>query len=273
MTADSDAYEVVKHLPNLTEAERQYLLTVARGEGFYGLGWDAPSAKTVKDSAPFGLTGHEGKDSKNWGAIMGVGTAGSFFHVDYNGPNSDIPFKGKFKAYRTNEDAAGDIASVLLKGNVKAALARNDIAGAVHAQKLNGYFGLREDLYLKAVQNNYAALTKNLGWAPLLSGGSVQPPKTPASEGQAVSLPPQSGLPQSLPSPALLTHTLPSLKLGSTGTAVLLWQKYLFSVGVAISRNGVFDTQTETYTRLYQTNRQLKIDGEVGLETWSSMFL
>lgn len=273
MSADSDALAAVKALPGLTEGEQQYLLTVARGEGFYGLGWDNPNPKTVSESAQFGLTGHEGKGSRNWGAVQGAGSAGSFFHVDHHADGT--VYKGTFKKYGSDTEAAADVARILLKPNVKAAIATGSLRAAVFAQHDNKYFELNPEAYLSSVAANYSILTKSIGWNPLLKN-TPKNPLSPAEGEPAVSPPPQSGLPSSsqAPAPSTVPETLPiiSLERKSTGTAVKLWQRYLKSLGMAIIDTGSFDTVTDQYTRLYQANRGLPVDGDVGPKTWNSAF-
>lgn len=169
MTADSNAFQTVQQLPDLTPGEQQYLLTVARGEGFYGLGWrNPPQPGIIADQThALGLTGTEGADSNNWGAVQGVGTAGSFPHLDHHADGT--PYKGLFKAYKTPVDGAADVARVLLKPNVKAAIAAGDLHGAVYAQHANRYFELAPEKYLTAVKKNYDILTQSLQWPVLLS--------------------------------------------------------------------------------------------------------
>jgi hypothetical protein len=155
-SADRAAYDVAKRAaPSMTEPERQYALTVARGEGFYGLGW------------PQG----QGAGSNNWGAVQGVGPAGSFDHIDHHADGTS--YTGKFKRYATREQGFLDMASILLKPNVKAALASGNLRDAVFAQHSNGYFELDPEKYFSAVQKNYAQLAVNIPnvWKPLLSGG------------------------------------------------------------------------------------------------------
>ncbi len=170
MSADSDAFKAALAL-NLSPEATQYLVTVARGEGFYGLGWRNPSAKTIKDSQAFGLTGFEGKDSNNWGADQGQGTAGSFQHVDYH--KDGTPYVGTYASYKSPADAAARMARILLKPNVLLALSMGDLHGAVMAQHANGYFELAPEKYYEAVVKNYRALIQNLGWPNLL----MQPDK------------------------------------------------------------------------------------------------
>ena len=172
MTADQDAFQTVQQLPGLTPGEQQYLLTVARGEGFYGLGWGNPSTKTIADSTTLGIDPKAGVGSNNWGAVQGIGTAGSFPHVDYHAagaPNFGAMYPGKFKRYNTPAEGAADVAKVLLRANVRAAIAAGDLRRAVYAQHSNGYFELAPEKYLSAVKSNYDILTKALGWPALLS--------------------------------------------------------------------------------------------------------
>lgn len=280
MTTAAEALVAVNQIVGLTDGEKQYLMTVARGEGGFGSGWDNPSAKTVAESAQFGLTGHEGKDSNNWGAIQGVGNAGSFFHVDHHKDGS--VYKGTFRKYKTNTDAALDIAKVLLKPNVKAALKTGSLRKAVFAQHSNGYFELDPEQYLKAVLRNYSDLTKTLKWPAILSENGNASSNPPLSPGPGVE--PGGGLQpaysSSEPDTIASLTDLPiiSLERKSRGPAVLMWQKYLKTLGMAVQLTSVFDSQTDSFTRLYQSNRRSTaiytgaIDGDVGPKTWSTMF-
>jgi hypothetical protein len=174
---DNKAYQVAKNTA-LTEKERQYVLTVARGEGFYGNGWGAVSP----DAARFGLTGREGVGSNNWGAVQGEGDAGSFQHVDYHA-NGEA-YVGKFKRYSMPEIGFNDMARIILNGGkrgnvgataIKAAIDKGSLKDAVFAQHANGYFELAPEKYLTAVLKNYQILTNNNDWSKLLSenGGTI----------------------------------------------------------------------------------------------------
>lgn len=165
MSIDEDAYKAALSL-NLSPEATQYLVTVARGEGFFGEGWKHPSPKTIADSKEFGLTGFEGANSNNWGADQGQGTAGSFQHVDYHKDGSK--YVGTYAAYKTPTDAASRMARILLKPNVMLALSMGDLHGAVMAQHANGYFELDPTKYYEAVVKNYRALLHNLAWPNLL---------------------------------------------------------------------------------------------------------
>ena len=202
MSADSDAFDVVSQIPNLTDAERQYLLTVARGEGFYGLGWANPNAQTIALSERFGIDPRAGAGSNNWGAVQGTGSAGSFPHVDHGWRNPDgtpwnrigpkvwLPYVAQYKKHATPLEGALSTAKVLLKPNVKAAANSGDLSKAVEAQKANGYFELSAVDYFKAAKRNYDALTTNLKWPKLLEPGELSVPLVSAG-------PQSSGLPDS----------------------------------------------------------------------------
>lgn len=163
---DSNAFQIVQGL-NLPREQAQYLVTVARGEGHYGKGWGVASPKAIADAKALGISStFLGVGSNNWGAVQGEGDAGSFAHVDYH--RDGTPYIGKYKRYSTPEKGASDMARVLLKSNVNAALAKGDLKGAVYAQHANGYFELDPAKYLEAVKRNYAILRTNLNWPNLL---------------------------------------------------------------------------------------------------------
>jgi hypothetical protein len=176
MTADEDAFKSALAL-RLSPESTQYLVTVARGEGFFGLGWGNPSPQTVKNSAVFGLTGKEGIGSNNWGAVQGQGNAGSFQHIDYHRDGS--LYVNPYRRYKTGADGAADMARILLKPNVLLALSMGDLHGAVMAQHSNGYFELDPEEYYKAVVKNYRALLQNLAWPNLLMNPTNLSPSAP----------------------------------------------------------------------------------------------
>jgi len=168
------AYEVAKRAaPNMPEAQRQYVLAVARGEGFYGNGWDNPSAEATS----FGLTGKEGIGSNNWGAVQGSASAGSFPHIDHHADGS--AYVGQFKKYKTPEEGFMSIANTILGGGpvraaaIQAAIAKGNLKDAVYAQHDNKYFELAPDKYLAAVIKNYNTLTTNVEWKKLLGPDGV----------------------------------------------------------------------------------------------------
>jgi hypothetical protein len=151
--ADANAYKVAQRAgAKLTEAERQYVLAVARGEGYYGLGWKPG----------------EGAGSHNWGAVQGVGPAGSFQHLDHHADGT--PYHTAFKAYHNDDEGFQDMARILLKPNVKAALnGSGSLHDAVYAQHSNHYFELDPKKYLAAVVKNYNTLAATGMFKPLLS--------------------------------------------------------------------------------------------------------
>lgn len=194
--ADVGAYEVAKRAaPELSEAERQYALAVARGEGRFGMGWSVPPKDPVAlaFAKSKGLTGTEGAGSNNWGAEQGKGDAGSFPHVDFGWKNPDgspwrgtgpkvwLPYIGNYRRWTTPEKGFQSVAATILGGGkrgatgaaeIRAAIKAGDLEKAVYAQHANGYFELDPAKYLAAVQSNYAALTNATGWKALFGGSS-----------------------------------------------------------------------------------------------------
>jgi len=188
---DVNAYAVSKRAaPTMPEAQRQYALAVARGEGRYGLGWSVPprDPTALAFAQAHGLTGTEGAGSNNWGAEQGAGDAGSFPHVDFGWRNPDgtpwngtgpkvwLPYIGRYKRHSTPELGFLSVANTILGGGhrgaegakeIQAAIAKGDLKAAVYAQHANGYFELDPAKYLDAVQRNYAALTSATGWSQL----------------------------------------------------------------------------------------------------------
>jgi len=183
---DQQAYEVAKRAaPNMPEKHRQYTLSVARGEGFYGRGWGSISPEAAK----YGLRGDEGLGSNNWGAVQGSGSAGAFPHVDFgwknvNGQRVWKSYVANYKKYATPEEGYLDMARIILNGGkrgavgaaaIKAALDKGSLRDAVFAQHANGYFELAPEKYLEAVTRNYGILTANTDWPKTLSekGGMI----------------------------------------------------------------------------------------------------
>lgn len=172
---DIDAYNIaLSAAPEMSEAERQYALTVARGESGYG-NWK-PSQKTIEISQKFGLTGFEGVGSNNWGAVQGKGSAGSFPHVDHHADGK--PYVAQYQKNLTPEEGFLRTARTLYGGGkrgalgaeaIKSALAKGSLREAVFAQHANGYFELNPEKYLEAVLRNYAALTGNAGLSRILT--------------------------------------------------------------------------------------------------------
>lgn len=65
----------------------------------------------------------------------------------------------------------------------------------------------------------------------------------------------------------MLAALLPTIKYGSTGKEVLMWQLFL-----GIDADGVFGAKTKASTRTYQSVNNLDIDGIVGRQTWLTAF-
>jgi peptidoglycan hydrolase-like protein with peptidoglycan-binding domain len=184
-SADAKAYAVAmkggKEM-GLTDKEIQYVVSVARGEGYYGSGWANPSAKTIELSKQFGLTGYEGKGSNNWGAVQGSGNAGSFPHVDVHADGSG--YKANYRKYSSPEEGFKDMARIILgggkrkeigKAEIKTAIAEGNLTKAVFAQHANGYFELAPEKYLSAVMSNYNKIMAGVGWPKILGENGITP--------------------------------------------------------------------------------------------------
>lgn len=156
-STDKWAYDLSKRVaPQLTEAERQYTLAVGRHEGFYG--------KATKPASWIG--------SNNWGAVQGKGSAGSFSTTDYHADGT--AYQGGFKRYATPEEGYLDLVRILLKPNVRAALAKNgSIYDASAAQRANKYYEAAHSKYNEALVRNYNQIAANIGWPKVLSEKGV----------------------------------------------------------------------------------------------------
>jgi len=185
---DAWAYAVAKKAaPEMGEAQRQYVLAVARGEGFYGKGWNPTWKPGTREDILLPLNGSVGssgqrldvqaaRTSNNWGAVQGQGSGGSFMWVDHHRDGS--PYVNPYKRYSAPEEGFLSMANIILKGGkrgatgaeeIKNAINRGSLKDAVYAQSANGYFELAPDKYLNSVLRNYNQLTANLGWQDLHS--------------------------------------------------------------------------------------------------------
>lgn len=155
---DVNALAVVSRTPRgqrLTQAERHYVLMVARGESFYGRSWPAGG----------------GKDSLNWGAVQrpkaGATPENSFEHKDTHADGT--VYSAFFKRYPSDDAAADDVMAILFEGkrpngqpklDLKEPINRGDGATAVQRQRANGYFEAPVSRYQTMMQNNYEAFLK-----------------------------------------------------------------------------------------------------------------
>jgi hypothetical protein len=182
---DQEAYAVaLRAAPELPEAQRQYSLSVSRGEGGFGAGWGVKSRdqRVLDFAAAHGLTGLEGVGSNNWGAEQGSGDAGSFPHVDFHANGS--MYIGQYKRWSSPEKGFLSVARTILNGGkrgtvgaaeIQDAIRRGSLRDAVFAQHANGYFELAPSEYLKAVVRNYGKLADANGWERLLSEAGHAP--------------------------------------------------------------------------------------------------
>lgn len=152
---DADAYVMARGLlGGLTEAELQFLLAVSRHETGYGDGWKLSE---------------EAKRSNNMGAVTARADQPHFTHPDTHGDGSK--FISRFKTYPSKETGLLDLALVLMKPNVRAALKSGDGDAAAAAMKANGYFEASLSSYQAALARNHAALVKGSGIVPAVKFG------------------------------------------------------------------------------------------------------
>ncbi len=64
----------------------------------------------------------------------------------------------------------------------------------------------------------------------------------------------------------------PFLERGAKGPAVRELQKFLADAGFKVAQDGSFGPQTEGAVKAYQKAKGLKVDGDVGQQTWGSFF-
>lgn len=247
---DRQAYDLVKSaLPGLSEPEAQYLLAVSRGEGFYGDGWAEG----------------RGAGSHNWGAVQAGKSwidsgKPTFTTTDHHSNGS--PYEGRFRVYDSDEAGARDMSTILLKPNVRAALASGNGTEAVKAQKANGYFELALPAYWTAVTRNYAALVKNAGITGALQFPPlVRAPLPPSSGGDSSSAQPDT----SSPAPFVPKNfvELPKLMLGCYGEPVRV-----LCVLLDVPLRPQFDDAMRGVVIAFQAHHGLVTDGVVGSRTW-----
>lgn len=158
---DAAAYGLAKPLllGSCSEAELQYLLAVSRLESGYGDAWKG-----------------DGVGSNNMGAIQvtpAMVAAGVPFFETRDTHEDGTPYIGRFRRYPSKHHGLIDLARVLLKPNVRAAIARGDGDAAVAEQRRNGYFEAPLARYQAAMKNHHARLVAGAGLTPALtfSGG------------------------------------------------------------------------------------------------------
>ena len=132
MVSHADAKRIVDEL-GLTPAESMVVRAVGWLEsggapgGGYGSGWSGACA-----------------GSRNWGAITAFNwdgptctTQDSRYDEETGGV---IKYTTQFRVYETDEQAAADLARVVLKSNVRAAARRGDLHGVSRAMRDNAYY-------------------------------------------------------------------------------------------------------------------------------------
>lgn len=159
---DAAAYGLAKPLllGSCSEAELHYLLTVSRLESGHGDAW--------KEG--------RGKGSNNMGAIQvtpAMVAAGVPFFETRDTHEDGTPYVGRFRVYPSKQHGLLDLERVLLRPNVRAAIARGDGAAAVAAQRSNGYFEAPLARYQSAMADHYAKFLAGTGLKPELRFSST----------------------------------------------------------------------------------------------------
>jgi peptidoglycan hydrolase-like protein with peptidoglycan-binding domain len=189
-----------------------------------------------------------GAGSNNMGAVQATAAwTGETFTSKDTHPQPDgssIPYIVKFKVYPTPEEGWADVAKIAFKtapANVLLAAQKGDIYSVSRGMYYNGYYEGFGKNAKERIQHHYEALYKGIVLAnqtlgqPMPDGGPTPPP------------PP------------------PTLKVGSLGDSVKLWQKIL-----GVPQDGIFGPATEARTKQFQIAHNLPPDGIVGPLTWAA---
>lgn len=234
----------------LTPAESLFvrLVALSEGGGTYGRGWKI-SPQPI-----------------NWGAMTaGAEWLGSTFsYVDHDATGKS--YVTKFRNYPDDESAARGLSNLLLKTNVRDALARGDLWGAVSAQiNDNHYTGYPPATpavtYYDRVAHWLPVVLNTTGEpSPFLS---AHPTPNVTGTGSASLL---------LASRSLLrtcadVGALAVLRRDTAGADVAFLQYVLGGLKI----DGWFGPLTEAAVREYQRSRKLVVDGIVGPQTWGAM--
>lgn len=158
---DAAAYALAKPLllGSCSEAEIQYLLAVSRLESGHGDNWKGA-----------------GVGSNNMGAIQvtpAMVAAGVPFFETTDTHADGTKYVGRFRRYPSKQHGLIDLARVLLRPNVRAAIARGDGDAAVAEQRRNGYFEAPLARYQAAMRDHYAKLIAGAGLKPELRFSST----------------------------------------------------------------------------------------------------
>lgn len=225
----------------LTPAESLYVRAVALSETSYGEGW----------------TG-DGVGSNNMGAITQANssTAPYFEHGDTlaNGKK----YVARFTKYATPEDGLKALASLLLKPNVKSALAQQNFWAAVSAQiDANHYTGdppaTPTSTYGSRLQSGIRAIVAATG-EPLPFHFRDTVPAPPLS--QCSSLLARSDY-----------SLLAVIRVGAYGPDVAWIQTALGCMII----DGHYGPGTAARVQIFQRAHALKADGIVGARTWAAL--
>jgi hypothetical protein len=66
-------------------------------------------------------------------------------------------------------------------------------------------------------------------------------------------------------------RNVPNLRFGNSGSAVRVLQRLLVANGYNLPVDGVYGALTESAVKAFQVQRNLRVDGVVGTNTWNSL--
>ena len=201
-----------------------------------------------------------------------------FYGADYS--KSKGWFHGPYKAYPDPVDGAAHVASLLKKMGVLEVARQpgsnwNDIARKMYEGKYFGGYSSDPEVNIRNYAKNLAAGGEHfaeLFGEPDPFGGMKGAEKSGPLAKPGPEL--EEEVPETDPSPSYLVWELPTLRIGSSGDGVRLWQRLLNSDskrGVTLSVDGAFGPLTETSTKHWQSRRKLTVDGVVGPKSWNRM--
>lgn len=238
------AKDLVDTLGGISPLESLFMRMVAWHETKYGSAWQ-----------------NAGVGSNNMGAITAPESyeGETFVHADSRWDDrtqSIVRYETQFKRYPTATDGFADLRNMLLKQNVRDAIANRSIQSAARAMRENKYFiGTRPfkeavNAYANALRSAYHTIHN------ATNEGGFADSEPPLFERDT--------------SPDLLllraASALPILQRGSLGDAVRVWQ---LVVGAEV--DGSFGKHTKEKTQAWQTAHELLDDGIVGPKTWIAL--
>ena len=235
----------------LTPAESLFVRAVCQHETQYGQGWKGA-----------------GEASNNWGAVTSPGAGvgvnvdcgpSSFPHKDSRFDDAEkrvVEYVTCFRRYDSPDLGAHDAARLILRSNVRQAVASGDLTGAVRGMRENRYFLGTSPSAEESVRVYRSSLQRALA---AIVGATGEPVPFVQAAGSRAAEAPSPGSSSSESAEA----SLPTLRAGSVGPAVSLWRRMMGQPS-----GDIFDGNTEVRTRHFQQRTGLVPDGVVGKKTW-----